>query len=89
MISVGGVDLLLDLVEGYTADVDVMCNVARSLSILSAEDQDCLTLVMNNGAPGRLAKRLADAAYSMLSYHSSRRDIVVRLTFCLGKGYTQ
>ena len=38
-LDFGGVDLLLDLVEGYAGDVDVMCNVARTLSILSAEDQ--------------------------------------------------
>ena len=79
-------DLLLDVVDGHASDVDVMCNVARALSILSAEDQDCLTLVVTKGDsnPERLAKRLVDAAYSMLSFHASRRDIVVRLTFCLG-----
>ena len=81
-------DLLLDVVEGHASDVDVMCNVARALSILSAEDQDCLTLVMKqtgDSNPDRLlVKRLVDAAYTMLSFHASRRDIVVRLTFCLG-----
>ena len=77
-IEVGGLDLLLEAVDKYTDDVDVMCNLSRTLSILSAEDQDCLVLLTKN------AGRLIQAIYKMLQIHSSRRDIVVRLTFCLG-----
>ena len=51
------------------------------MSNLSKVDVDGST---GSKSGSRLARRLADAAFTMLSFHASRRDIVVRLTFCLG-----
>ena len=33
-----GMDLLLDIVDKFLEDVDVMCNISRTLSVLSSEE---------------------------------------------------
>ena len=33
-----GMDLLLDIVDNFLEDVDAICNVSRTLSVLSSED---------------------------------------------------
>ena len=36
--SVLGMDLLLDLADNFLEDVDTICNVSRTLSVLSSEE---------------------------------------------------
>lgn len=72
-----GLKLLEKLVEVFPKDVDVMCNVARLLSVLTASYEE---LFDQHAQPGDMIRIL----YVILSRHHPRRDIVVRVTFVLG-----
>ena len=73
-----GLKVLRLIVARFKGDVDVMCNVSRILSVLTASfDQ----LFDRQNCPSR---DIIKALYEILSRHHSRRDIVVRVTFVLG-----
>ena len=72
-----GLQVLSVLVERFPKDVDVMCNVARILSVLTASYEE---LFDRHGNPAEIIRAL----YLILSRHHDRRDVVVRVTFVLG-----
>ena len=72
-----GLKVLKLIVSRFKRDVDVMCNVSRILSVLTASFDDLFD-------QGCQSKEMIKALYEILSRHHSRRDIVVRVTFVLG-----
>lgn len=79
MSQLEGMKALLKLVDSFPQDIDVMCNVSRILSVLTAsydELFDKTSIALN--------KDVIDALYVILSRHHDRRDVVVRVTFVLG-----
>lgn len=74
-----GYNVLYNVIDSHSTDVDVMCNVARTLSVLTtAEEED----YYNNDEGDE--NKMVDSLYVILDKHQWRRDIVVRATFCLG-----
>ena len=72
-----GLKVLKLIVVRFKRDVDVMCNVSRILSVLTASFDE----LFGQNCPSR---DIIKALYEILSRHHSRRDIVVRVTFVLG-----
>lgn len=77
MTHLDGLKTILVLVRTFPRDIDVMCNVSRILSVLTASYEDIF-----DGAS--LNEDMIDALYVILSHHHDRRDVVVRVTFVLG-----
>ena len=72
-----GLKMLLSLVEVFPKDVDVMCNVARILSVITASYEEAFD---EHCQP----TEVIEALFIILSRHHERRDVVVRVTFVLG-----
>lgn len=72
-----GLKVLKQIVGKFKRDVEVMCNVSRILSVLTASFDE----LFGQSCPSR---DIIKALYEILSRHHSRRDIVVRVTFVLG-----
>ncbi len=82
-----GTDLMLATIQTFKDDVDVMCNVCRILSILTATHVDQVIAEQDHGgrmAAATAASELVSALFRVLKQHRTRRDIVVRATFVLG-----
>jgi hypothetical protein len=72
-----GLKTILQLIEKFPKDIDVMCNVSRLLSVLTASYEEFFEDL-------RSQEELVDALFVILSRHHNRRDIVVRITFVMG-----
>jgi hypothetical protein len=75
--ELNGCPTLMTVINQFKDDVDVMCNVSRILSVLTATDE---AQFLSHCQPSDVV----DALYTILSRHHTRRDIVVRVTFVLG-----
>lgn len=72
-----GQKMLLATINHFKQDVDVMCNVSRILSVLTASFED----IFEANCRG---EQVVPPLFTILSGHHERRDIVVRVTFVLG-----
>ena len=76
LVAMSGITLICRCLELFITDLDVVCNITRSLSVLSSNDEACIVLTEN--------KSFASTAVKVLQKFPGRQDIVVRLSYCLG-----
>ena len=76
LVVLKGIPFICKCLELFLTDLDIVCNIARTLSILSSNDQACNVLSECTG--------FDLTCVSVLRKYPGRQDIVVRLTYCLG-----
>ena len=76
LVTMSGIGLICRCLALFTTDLDVVCNITRTLSVLSSNDEACTVLTENKG--------FAATCVNVLNKYPGRQDIVVRLTYCLG-----
>jgi len=76
LVSMGGITHICRCLRLFITDLDVVCNIARTLSVMSSDDDACTALTDNT--------TFASTAVDVLKKYPGRQDIVVRLTYCLG-----
>ena len=76
LVVLKGIPFICKCLELFLTDLDIVCNIARTLSILSSNEQACSVLA---DSPG-----FDTTCVSVLRKYPGRQDIVVRLTYCLG-----
>ena len=76
LVTMSGIPLICRCLELFITDLDVVCNITRTLSVLSSNDEACSVLTENKG--------FSTTCVNVLNKYPGRQDIVVRLTYCLG-----
>ena len=76
LVVLKGIPFICKCLELFLTDLDIVCNIARTLSILSSNDQACNVLAECTG--------FDNTCVNVLRKYPGRQDIVVRLTYCLG-----
>ena len=76
LVSMSGIAQVSRCLRLFITDLDVVCNLARTLSVLSSDEAACTALTEDEDFAG--------TAVRVLEKYPGRRDIVVRLTYTLG-----
>ena len=76
LVAMGGITQICRCLSLFITDLDVVCNIARTLSVMSSDEAACAALTDS--------PTFADTAVKVLQKYPGRQDIVVRLTYCLG-----
>ena len=76
LVTMSGISLICRCLQLFVTDLDVVCNITRTLSVLSSNDEACSVLTED--------PTFASTCVHVLKKYPGRQDIVVRLTYCLG-----
>lgn len=76
LVAMGGITQICKCLSLFITDLDVVCNIARTLSVMSSDEAACAALTDS--------PTFASTAVKVLQKYPGRQDIVVRLTYCLG-----
>ena len=76
LVAMGGITQICRCLSLFDTDLDVVCNIARTLSVMSSNEEACAALTDS--------PTFATTAVKVLQKYPGRQDIVVRLTYCLG-----
>lgn len=76
LVAMGGVTQISRCLKLFITDLDVVCNIARTVSVMSSDDEACAAIAEDAHFTG--------TAVAVLNKYPGRQDIVVRLTYCLG-----
>ena len=76
LVAMGGVTQISKCLKLFITDLDVVCNIARTVSVMSSDDEACSAIAED--------AHFTTTAIQVLTKYPGRQDIVVRLTYCLG-----
>ena len=76
LVTMGGVTQICRCLKLFITDLDVVCNIARTVSVMSSDDEACSAISEDPD--------FTSTAVKVLTKYPGRQDIVVRLTYCLG-----
>ena len=76
LVKMGGVTQISKCLKLFITDLDVVCNIARTVSVMSSDDEACAAIAAD--------PIFTSTAVQVLNKYPGRQDIVVRLTYCLG-----
>ena len=76
LVAMGGVTQISKCLKLFITDLDVVCNIARTVSVMSSDDEACTAIAED--------PLFTNTAVQVLNKYPGRQDIVVRLTYCLG-----
>ena len=74
LVGMGGVSQVSRCLKLFMTDLDVVCNIARTVSVMSSDDEACAAIAEDPD--------FTSTAVSVLNKYPGRQDIVVRLTYC-------